>query len=201
MTYRDFTIDDVRAKLGLIVSRAPLFGPVDPATPPGWLTHVLARPVRDTVTGEKGRSEFIVAPVLVAVQELAGDRVAIFSGHRLEIDPALGLTGECDFLLGEPTDVPALSPPIFTLVEAKRGELEAGYGQCLAQMRGAQIFNARAGFVDRPVWGCVTNGLNWQFLRLDGDRARIDSRARPLDELGTLLALFLDVILSPGGTP
>ncbi|OUL34638.1 hypothetical protein BV372_13475 [Nostoc sp. T09] len=54
---------------------------------------------------EKARSEFIVVPILLVCRDLSEDRLAIFSGQRLDIDSAQGLIGKCDFIL-------ALAPPL-----------------------------------------------------------------------------------------
>ena len=39
-----------------------------------------------SLISEKSRSEFIVAPILLATRELSGNRVAIYSGQRLDVD-------------------------------------------------------------------------------------------------------------------
>ena len=63
------------------------------------------------LVSEKARSEFIVAPILLAVRDLSGGRVSILSGQRLNVDPARGLLGEVRFILGcsEPLRAPRRS--------------------------------------------------------------------------------------------
>ena len=97
----------------------------------------MARGTRLATISEKARSEFIVAPVLLAARESTAGRLAIFSGQRLDVDPARGLVGECDFILAVGPAVPPLRGPIATVVEAKENDVEAGLGQCVAQMAGA----------------------------------------------------------------
>ncbi|MEM9244877.1 MAG: hypothetical protein AAGA67_03925 [Cyanobacteria bacterium P01_F01_bin.153] len=61
-----------------------------------------------------------------------------------------------------------------TVVEAKRNDIDAGIGQCVAQMVGVQRFNkANSAEID-PIFGCVTNGENWLFLRLSKTTLTID---------------------------
>ena len=60
------------------------------------------------LVSEKARSEFIVAPILLAVRELSGERIAILSGQRLDVDPDRRLQGECDFILALSDPVPRL---------------------------------------------------------------------------------------------
>ena len=57
-------------------------------------------------------------------------------------------------------------------------------------MVGARIFNERAGQPVEAVFGCVTNGEAWQFLRLGGPLAEIDSRRFYIDDVGSILAAF-----------
>ena len=60
------------------------------------------------------------------------------------------------------------------LVEAKRGELDAGLGQCIAEMVAAQIFNLSEGKEIDTIYGCVTSGKLWQFLKLEAKDVTID---------------------------
>ena len=92
-----------------------------------------------------------------------------------------------------------LQATLGTIVEAKKNDIEAGPGQCIAQMVAAQLFNERAG---RPgvVYGCVTTGEDWQFLRLDGRTVLIDTTRRYINDVGSILAAFL-VMTGPPGTP
>ena len=64
--------------------------------------------------------------------------MAIFSGQRLDVDPERGLVGECDFILALTPPLPRLRAPLVTILEAKKGDIEAALGQCLAQMVGAR---------------------------------------------------------------
>jgi hypothetical protein len=112
---------------------------------PAWLQDLLARGMQLALLSEKARSEFIVAPTLLAVRELSGDRVAILSGQRLDVDPARKLLGECDFILALSEPVPRLRAPVFTVVEAKKNDIEAGLGQCVAQMVAVPAYNEGSG--------------------------------------------------------
>jgi hypothetical protein len=161
---------------------------------PEWLPGWLARGTRLALLSEKSRSEFIVVPVLLAARELCGDRLAIYSGQRLDVDPGRGLVGECDFILAVGPAVPPLRSPIATVVEAKKNDVEAGLGQCVAQMVAARAFNAEAGRPATPVFGCVTTGETWQFLRLDGPAALLDRRRYYLDDVGAILSAVLGIV-------
>ena len=49
------------------------------------------------------------------------------------------------------------------LVEAKKEDMHSGYGQCLAEMVAAQMFNDREGTPRIYTYGVVTNGTTWRF--------------------------------------
>jgi hypothetical protein len=127
--------------------------------------------------------------------------LAIFSGQRLDVAPALGLIGECDFILAATDAVPPLRAPIATIVEAKENDIEAGLGQCVAQMVAARMFNHAAGRADAPLFGCVTTGEVWQFLQLVEEIAVIDRRRYYLDDVEGILAAFQAIIASGEGRP
>ena len=112
------------------------------------------------------------------------------------MDPTLGLVGECDFIIALTPSVPRLKAPLVMILEAKKGDVEAGLGQCAAQMVGARIFNEKAGSTDSPIFGCVTTGETWQFLQLTRDQLVIDRTRLYVDNLGGILAIF-EAILTP----
>jgi hypothetical protein len=205
MSYSDFTLETVERQFGVVTQEAILFPDVPSVPVPGWLPKMLARGTRLALISEKARSEFIVAPILLAARELSHDRLAIFSGQRLDVDPDQGLAGECDFILAVGPAVPPLHAPILTVVEAKKNDIEVGLGQCIAQMVAARKFNETAGRALSPIYGCVTTGETWQFLRL-ADRGALLNRDRYyLDNvggiLGVLVAIYEDAVKTRTNDP
>jgi hypothetical protein len=188
MAYTDFTLETAEAELGVTASPGVLFGQLPPLPVPAWLQDLLARGMRLALVSEKARSEFIVAPILLAAREQADERVAILSGQRLDVDASRRLVGECDFILALSEPVPRLRAPLLTVVEAKKNDIEAGLGQCVAQMVAAQIYNERAGQPMPAVYGCVTTGEDWQFLRLAGTAVTIGQGRLYIDNVGGILA-------------
>ena len=200
MPYTDFTLERVEADFGLVTNPVPLYADVPAVPVPPWLAETLIRGRRSAaMISEKARSEFLVAPILTAVRELTDDPLTIFSGQRLDVDPTLGLVGECDYILALTPPVPRLKAPLLTIMEAKRGDIEVGLGQCAAQMVGARLFNDRAGATGRPILGCVTTGDDWQFLRLEGDELLLDLRRYYLSDLAQILGIFREVIAQASG--
>ena len=129
---------------------------------------------------------------MLGVRELSGGRISILSGQRLDVDAGRRLQGECDFILALSEPLPRLRAPLVTIVEAKKNDIEAGLGQCIAQMVAAQLFNERAGH-SGVVFGCVTTGEDWQFLRLEGQAVLIDTTRRYINDVGSILAAFLSM--------
>ena len=191
MAFNDFTLETAERDLGIVTRVGDLFGALNPVAAPPWLRDILVRSSRIAMVSEKSRSEFIVAPILLAMRELSGDRISILSGQRLDVDPVRRLTGECDFLLSNSEPVPRLRAPLMAVVEAKRGEIEAGLGQCVAQLFAAQLYNETNNQSTGLVSGCVTNSEVWQFLNLRNGIATLHPRRFYLDELDMILAALL----------
>ena len=188
MAYTDFTLESAETELGVTARPGMLFPDLRSVPVPTWLHDVLGRGMRLALISEKARSEFIVAPILLAVRELSGERVAILSGQRLDVDPARRLLGDCDFLLTLSDPVPRLRAPLVAVVEAKKNDIDLGLGQCTAQMVAAQVYNERSGQPLPAIYGCVTTGEDWQFLRLVGTLVTIDQKRLYIDNVGGILA-------------
>ena len=194
MTYSEFTLDNVRSLLGLKIQTEKLFDVVESVTPPDWLVKALKAASSVGFSTEKARSEFFVAPVLLASRELNHERFFLYSGQKLEADAARGLTGECDFILSHAQASVVLMTPIMTLVEAKKQDYEAGMGQCIAQMVGAQIFNQKNESTSLPIFGCVTTGEGWQFLKLEDTLVTVDLTRYALANLEQILGMFRHIV-------
>ena len=196
MSYADFSLEAVESAFGLLSRPGDLFPGLVPVPVPEWLRDDLSRAERfAALVSEKARSEFLVVPILTAACELTALEVAIYSGQRLDVDPARGLLGECDFIVGLTPPVPRLRAPLITVLEAKKADIELALGQCAAQMVGARLFNERAGQGQIRVYGCVTTGEVWQFLRLEPTELIIARTRFFLDNVGGILAAIRAILL------
>jgi hypothetical protein len=195
VTYRDFTLESVESAFGLTIQPGELFPGLCPVAVSPWLQETLKRG-RDVaaLVSEKARSEILVVPVLLAVQEFATTDLSLFSGQRLDVDPEHGLVGECDYILALAPRVPRLRAPLVAVLEAKKGDVEAGLGQCVAQMVGLRLFNERSGEPVRPVYGCVTTGEDWQFLCLHEASVWIDANRLYINNVAAILAVLRAII-------
>jgi len=194
MSYSDFTLEAAEREFGVLAQEADLFPVLCDAPVPDWLPASLARGKGFALISKKARSEFIVVPILLAARQLCHDRFTIYSGQRLDVAPDRGLAGECDFILAAAPPVPLLRAPLITIAEAKKNDIEAGLGQCAAQMIAARLFNEQAGKPFRHVFGCVTTGEAWQFLRLEAAAVSIDQARYYIDRVDKILAVFLAIV-------
>ena len=76
------------------------------------------------------------------------------------------------------------------LVEAKKGELDVGLGQCIAEMCAAEIFNRTKDKVIPVIYGCVTSGKLWQFLKLEGKDVTIDTNEYQVAAVERILGIL-----------
>jgi hypothetical protein len=204
MAYSDFTLETAERILGIVFRPFELFPSLQPTTAPSWLSESLTRGgqgIHLSLISEKSRSEFVVAPVLLAGRELSGNRFAIYSGQRLDVDPTRGLVGECDFILAASEPVLPLRAPIAVVVEAKKNDIEGGLGQCVAQMVAADQFNQAAGRLTSPVFGCVTTGEAWQFLKLAGSHVLMDRQRYYIDNIDKILGVIQAISNEEDGRP
>jgi hypothetical protein len=78
-------------------------------------------------------------------------------------------------------------------LEAKKNDTEIGVPQCAAQMIGARLFNEKKGIKQETVYGCVTTGKEWLFLKLE-DKIYIDKKTYNLENIEDLLGVFQTII-------
>ncbi len=196
MAYSDFSLEDVIEKFELVEKRAELFDHVETLEMSEWLKETFADSLdlALSTSSEKARSEFIVAPILLEMKKRTNKHFGIHSGKRLDADREKGLNGECDFILTKGEMSHTIQTPIFALVEAKKDDIELGLGQCTAQMIGARIFNQKKGNCIDTIFGCVTTGENWQFLKLEADAIFLERNRCYIDNVGQILGMLQNVI-------
>ena len=65
-----------------------------------------------------------------------------------------------------------------------------GLGQCIAEMVAAQIFNQREENQTKSIYGIVTTGTNWQFLKLIDNCVEIDLNEYYLRDIEQILGFI-----------
>ncbi len=196
MAFRDFVFPRVQEQLGLRVEDADLFS----ATPPFPVRPEIADFVRDgtalalATSTEKAKSEFIIAPVLLELRRTVDPKFTLFSGVEWEVDRGRGLNGYCDFILGRGPSQHVLQAPFVAIVEAKNDLIRTGLGQCIAAMDAAWISNARAGLPIGAIYGAVSTGATWKFLRLLDDIVTIDVSDYYIDDLPRIMGILRRIV-------
>ena len=198
MAYSNFTkLKKVKTLFGISVESENLFDmeSVKPIEPSEWLKETISFGYDLGYETEKERSERLVSPILTELNRINKRQVTVYSGRELEVDKELGLNGETDYLLAlgkKPIDF--IATPLFSVVEAKKQDMEHGTAQCAAQMIGATRYNIADG-VDLPyLYGATTDGEKWRFLRLKDNMLRIHERVFYLDDLPNLLGMMQAII-------
>ena len=139
---------------------------------------------------EAARSTWLVGPVLSDLWARYNGRVGLYCGVEFNADPEDGLSGHCDFLISRAPQLPQVTAPVAVVVEAKRDDLENGFGQCIAGMVGAMRFNRTcAEIVSKRIYGAVTTGMQWRFLRLSGATVTFDLPEYALAHVDRLLGI------------
>lgn len=194
MAYSNFTLSKVKADLQLAVEEnTPLFTEIQPVPPSDYLTFVLKEhlPLVTAINTEKARSELVIMPVLIEVRRYLQYQISLFSGTEFNVDAARGLEGRCDFILSRSLEQYEITCPVVTIIEAKNESLKSGLGQCLATMLAAQLFNQRQGESVETIWGVVTTGTDWKFLKLVHQSAFIDPIDYSIKQVEKILGILV----------
>jgi hypothetical protein len=197
MSYSDFSIEDVKEQFKLRLDEGEdLFAATPPIEVSPMLRETLAEsvPLALAISTEKARSELIITPVLLEVRRQLNHQASLFSGVDFNVDPEHGLRGVCDFLLSRSPEQLTIEAPVVAVVEAKNENMKAGFGQCLAEMIAARLFNERKGRELPAIFGVVTTGNNWKFLRLTGDTANVDLAEYHIKEVGRVVGILVNML-------
>ena len=197
VAYNKFTIDSVRKLFGIkLIGDEFLFKDIHPVSPSDVLSKYLERylPLGSAIGTEKARSEFIIAPILAELTEITEHRISLFSGIEFNVDEEKGLNGRCDFIISASDIQYSLTSPILTVVEAKNDNINSGFGQCMAEMIAARIFNESEGNKRNAVYGLVTTGSIWRFLKLEDDKIYIDKKEYFIESLDRILGILSQIV-------
>jgi hypothetical protein len=131
--------------------------------------------------------ENLIYPVLREVHRSYAKDLVVWSHASLfQGDRFLGVP---DYIVAKrsPLSVEVMGPPIATIMEAKRNDFDAGWGQCLAAMQVAQTLN---GPPMRVVYGGVSDGFVWRFGKLQRQTFSRHSQPYDLSRLDELVAVL-----------
>lgn len=193
MPYSSFTLAKAKKDFGLTTAEGGRFlPPIDPIAPSSRLQEALEDlPWAIAVGSEKAKSEGIIYPILQEVRRILNNQVSLFSGRDFTVDANKGLNGYVDYLISRSQEQLEIEVPVVVVGEAKRDNLNEGLGQCIAEMVAAQTFN-QANQVHIPtIYGSVSNGTQWRFLKLVGSTVTIDLMDYALPPVDQILGFLV----------
>ena len=197
MPYSDFTLKKVKEQFNIkIVEDKDLFSKSAEISISEYLTTTLNYnvPLALAVGTEKFRSELIISNILLEVRRIFEDEISLFSGINLDIDKQRELNGFCDFVISKSPEQYYLNAPVVTVVEAKNEYLAGGLGQCIAEMFASYLFNEKEGIPLSKIYGAVTTGNIWKFLKYEANVAYIDMLEYHIVNVNKIIGILVDMV-------
>jgi len=175
MAYSDFNLRRIETDFQLeIVEQQDLFSQIEELKISDFLNKILKQnvPLAQALSTEKARSELIIINIFLELKNQLN--IGLFSGIDFTVDKDKGLNGFCDFLISRSSEQFFLKAPVIAAVEAKNENIVGGLGQCVAEMIAARIFNEQEQSDISKIYGVVTTGHAWKFLKLQENSVFID---------------------------
>ena len=196
MPYSDFTLRKVKQDFNLtIIEQNTFLDNIQPQQPSVFLAEFIKKylPLALALNTEKARSEMLICPILLEIKEIATS-ISLFSGNDFTVDASIGLSGVCDFLISLSSEQLFVEAPAVVVVEAKKEDLNGGLGQCVAEMIAAQRFNENNNNPIPIIYGTVTTGDRWKFLKIENQTVTIGLIEYTLPPLEQILGILVSFI-------
>ena len=196
MAYSDFTLKKVKTTFNLkTIENISLFTDIQGLEVSEYLNTTLARnvPLALSINTEKARSELIIINILVEVKDMLAEEISLFSGVDFTVDKEQGLNGFCDYILSNSPEQLYIDTPLVTIVEAKNENIISGLGQCIAEMYAARLYNEREDIHLPCLYGAVTSGDEWKFLKLTEHTAYIDKDHYYLADIAKIIGILANM--------
>lgn len=194
MAYSDFTLKKLKHDFNMrMIENQSLFANILELEISEYLIKTLNRnvPLALAINTEKARSELIVINILLEVKEQLKEKISLFSGIDFNVDKDKGLTGFCDYILSGSEEQLYLEAPVITIVEAKNENIISGLGQCIAAMYAAQLFNQQSSHNFVYMYGAVTTGNEWRFIKLQDSTAYIDNVLYYMNDIKKIVGILV----------
>jgi hypothetical protein len=196
-SYSTFTIEQIKDEFGVEIEAIyGEYGRIKEFKLNEFITAQILNnvPLALAIGTEKAKSEFLVAPMLGELRRLLDNKISLFSGVEFNVDAGQGLKGVCDFLLSNSSHQYYIDAPIISLVEAKDDDLKDGLPQCIAEMIAAQIFNERKNAEIKIIYGIVTTGSVWNFVRLEDKTAFVDAKEYSIENPHKIMGILMNMV-------
>ena len=197
MSYSDFNLKRVKQEFNLsFIENKDLFIEIAEVEISEYLRTTLDYnvPLALAINTEKARSELIISNILLELKRQLNDQISLFSGVNLDVDKSRDLSGFCDYILSKSSEQFYLSAPILAIVEAKNDQVANGLGQCIAEMIAVRIFNDREGNPVKSIYGAVTTGSNWKFLKYENDAVYIDRPEYYIADVNKIMGILVKMM-------
>ena len=118
------------------------------------------------IFSEGSRTQTVISPILQEVYQNYHESLTLWIERTLTYDAKL--SGTPDYLLAakSPLGKSVFTKPLVAMMEAKKNDFDYGWAQCLAELVAAQKINGDDSFA---LYGIVTDGVTWQFGKLEKD--------------------------------
>jgi hypothetical protein len=191
MAYSDFTFAKLKKRFKITQESVYLFEGISiaPLVPSAKLLDDLKEAEQMPMLTEKAKSEYLIAPFVKDLKR-RHPNLSIFSGYTLNIDVENELNGAPDFIISKRPRIVEIEAPIFCIMETKNKTVEEGYAQCAAEMYAAYLFNEQMNEPLVTIYGAVTNGFDWVFLKYENLTIQIDMNRYYLGNLPQLLGVM-----------
>ena len=138
----------------------------------------------DVTCSEAAICENLLYPVLREAIKPFTDVLGVWS--HVPLYHGTQFLGVPDYIIAKrsPLSRRVMGCPLAMIVEAKKNDFDAGWGQCLAAMCAGQALNGES---LRVIYGIASDGMRWEFAKLKG---RSYTRDPVLYQLGNLYELL-----------
>jgi hypothetical protein len=134
--------------------------------------------------------ENLIYPILKEIWKVYSSKFTLWSHQLLTCDDALSGYPEYVLARRSPLGKVVFDKPYLLIVEAKQDNFDWGWGQCLAEMVAAQRLNGELSDKSAiAIFGIVSNGINWEFGKLEGNRFTHHPAPYSIFELKSLFAV------------
>jgi len=194
VAYSDFTLKKVKLDFNIqTIENNSLFSEIQELQISDYLAQTLKRnvPLALAINTEKARSELIIINILLEIKEQFSDKISLFSGIDFNVDKEKGLNGFCDYIISGSEEQLYLDVPVIAIVEAKNENIISGLGQCIAQMYAVQLFNQAENQNFPCVYGAVTTGDEWKFVKLEKNVAYIDQDLYYMSDIKKIIGILV----------
>ena len=198
MAYSDFALSEIKEQFQTTIEEeVNIFADVQAVKITNFLAETLKEniPLALAIHTEKARSEMIVAPVLIELRKMLEHRISLFSGVEFNIDKEKGLNGICDYIISLSKEQLYVTSPVICVVEANHDNIKSGLAQCIAEMIASKLFNERERNNLQTLYGVVTTGSIWRFLKLE-ERVYIDTEEYHIRQIEKIIGILLHIINS-----